>query len=100
MYTKFQTILDRAWKAISEQTPEAWAAFTKTDGVHLAEYAKRLRAQVRALNDGTLDLCPECCCEYWVRPQLHTPGEAQEWPHDDTRRRCKDCGAIRPEPPG
>lgn len=50
----------------------------------------RLLSQVRRLNRERakpLDLCGECCAETWDRPD-----------HDYTRRRCSECGTIRPDP--
>lgn len=77
----------------SWQKPEADAYAAKT-------LVARLVRQVKVLNDGLenpIDICPECCATCWHRPGK--PGVHEDWFAEDfTKRRCSDCGEIRPDP--
>lgn len=62
----------------------------RTDVFWLALLVRRMRKQLLHMNKN-LDMCPDCCGVCWGRPPT---GKGIDY----SRRRCSECGKIRPEP--
>ncbi len=112
----FQRVHDTVTKPEAEK-PE-WKD-PKSDAIFLAFLAQSLGNEVRLVNDNLRrardhmgvdtydrlglprpqDVCTVCASFTWGRPSTDAP-EGHEGETDFTRRRCSECGELRPNPRG
>lgn len=109
-------ILERVEQRLTSREPEGWPC-PEEDAMNLTFLVRRLITQVHRMNRDIeraqrprklrialpppQDLCPLCAGYTWDRPWLPdgAPGKYQGDRTDYTKRRCKYCGEVRPEPP-
>jgi len=93
--SELRTILERIGGMVRKSDLRGWED-PATDAIHLSWYVERLVSQVHVLNQmrpEPKDLCPACAGETWGRPS-GPDGSALDW----RRRKCRECGELRPEP--